>query len=189
MIKKDIRKVFLQKRIQLTGEELQEKSVLIIQQFSDFILPSIEYLLSYYPLKERKEFDVSACEQVIKLKYPLCKVSWPKVDQNKVMMEAHVIDKDKLFIKNSFGILEPLDGDVVSATDIDIIFVPLIAFDQNGFRVGYGKGFYDKYLVHCRPDVIKIGFSFFEAIDEIEDVNEFDVPLNLCISPTRIYEF
>jgi 5-formyltetrahydrofolate cyclo-ligase len=55
--------------------------------------------------------------------------------------------------------------------------------------VGYGKGYYDRYLKRCAQDVVKIGFSYFDAIDAIEDINEFDVPLNYCITPMRVYEF
>ena len=117
------------------------------------------------------------------------KVAWPKIAFPTSTMEAHLIEQNKLFIKNKFNILEPLDGDIVPPDLLDIIFVPLIAFDNKGFRVGYGRGFYDRYLPACRPNAIKIGFSFFEAVDRIDDINEFDVPLNLCITPTCIYEF
>ena len=190
MTKKDIRKIELEKRIRLSPQELHDKTGLIVSQFKNWTHPSaVEVLLSYYPLKERNEFDVSICEQVIKEKIPLVKVAWPKITLNNYSMEAHLIERNKLFIKNKFNILEPLDGDVVPAESIDIVFVPLIAFDKKGFRIGYGRGFYDRYLPGCRVNVVKIGFSFFDAIDKIDDINEFDVPLNLCITPTWIYEF
>ena len=104
-------------------------------------------------------------------------------------MDAYLIEENKLFIKNKFNILEPLDGEIIQPQLLDIIFVPLIAFDNKGYRVGYGKGFYDRYLPGCRKDAVKMGFSFFDAVDKIDDINEFDVPLNLCITPTYIYEF
>jgi 5-formyltetrahydrofolate cyclo-ligase len=69
------------------------------------------------------------------------------------------------------------------------VFVPLLAFDNDGYRVGYGKGFYDKFLAKCRPDVLKVGLSYFDAIDTISDRAQFDIPLNYCITPQRIYEF
>lgn len=189
MTKKEIRKIELEKRIQLSPEELQNKTVLIVNQFKNQIPPSIQYLLSYYPLKERKEFDVSICEKIIKETHSSVQIAWPKIALTDSGMEAHLIEKNKLFIKNRFNILEPLDGDIVPAHLIDLVFVPLIAFDKRGFRVGYGQGFYDRYLPGCRKDVVKLGFSFFDAVDKIDDINEFDVPLNLCITPTCIYEF
>ena len=189
MTKKEIRKIELEKRIQLSPEELQNKTVLILDQFKNIVPPSIQYLFSYYPLRERKEFDVSLCEKLVKELQPSVQVAWPKIAVTDSGMEAHLIERNKLFIKNRFNILEPLDGDIVAPDAIDVVFVPLIAFDKSGFRVGYGRGFYDRYLPACRKDVVKLGFSFFDAVDKIDDINEFDVPLNLCITPTCIYEF
>lgn len=189
MKKKDIRKIELEKRIQLSPVELQNKTASILVQYNQLTLPSIQYLLSYYPLRERNEFDVSLCENLMKEKNPSINIAWPKIVFNTSGMDAHLIEKSKLFLKNKFNILEPLDGDIVPATSLDMVFVPLIAFDKKGYRVGYGKGFYDRYLPYCRDNVVKIGFSFFEAVGKIDDINEFDVPLNLCITPTCIYEF
>jgi 5-formyltetrahydrofolate cyclo-ligase len=73
--------------------------------------------------------------------------------------------------------------------EIDLVIVPLLAFDEKGIRVGYGKGYYDRYLKDCREDCLKVGFSYFEAVERIEDADEFDVPLDFCITPNRIYVF
>jgi 5-formyltetrahydrofolate cyclo-ligase len=189
MKKKEIRKMWLENRIRLSSEELHDKTNKIVDRFNNVNIGSVQNLLSYYPLKEHNEFDVSICERIITEKYPSVIVAWPKIKINESNLEAHTISQNKLFIKNKFNILEPLDGDIVPPELLDIVFVPLLAFDKSGFRVGYGKGFYDHYLPRCRPDVAKIGFSFFDAVDKIEDINEFDVPLNLCITPTCIYEF
>ena len=189
MTKKEIRKIELGKRIQLSPQELQDKTTLIVNHFKDFVKFSTKYLLSYYPLRERNEFDVSLCEKIVKQRSPSTLIAWPRIASHATRMDAHLIEENKLFIKNKFNIIEPLDGELIHPEVLDLIFVPLIAFDKNGFRVGYGRGFYDRYRAGCRSDVIKMGFSFFDAVDKIDDINEFDVPLNLCITPTCIYEF
>ncbi len=189
MTKKEIRKIELGKRIQLSPQELQDKTMLIVNQFKGIVKSSTKYLLSYYPLRERNEFDVSICEKIVKETSPSTQIAWPRIALHSTGMDAHLIEENKLFIKNKFNILEPLDGELIVPEVLDVIFVPLIAFNRNGFRVGYGRGFYDRYLPGCRSDVIKVGFSFFDAVDRIDDINEFDVPLNLCITPTCIYEF
>jgi len=84
---------------------------------------------------------------------------------------------------------EPVDGIEVPAEKIDVVFVPLLAFDKNGNRAGYGKGFYDTFLLECKEDVIKVGLSLFTAEDEITDVSEKDIPLNYCVTPEKIYSF
>lgn len=189
MKKQELRRIELAKRLQLSNEELQEKTEQMVLQFSSCILPTVQYLLSYYPLKERKEFDVSICERTIVERYPGVTVAWPKMTGLVASMEAHMIGKNNSFSKNRFNIPEPVDGTVIQPELFDVVFVPLLAFDTKGYRVGYGKGFYDRYLPACRPNVLKIGFSYFEAAGSIDDINEFDVPLNLCITPTCIYEF
>ena len=73
--------------------------------------------------------------------------------------------------------------------EIDLVIVPLLCFDKKGNRVGYGKGYYDRFLKQCRKDCIKIGFSYFDPIDQVEDINKFDVKLDYGITPDAIYQF
>jgi 5-formyltetrahydrofolate cyclo-ligase len=73
-------------------------------------------------------------------------------------------------------------------TDLDVVFIPLLQADTQGNRLGYGKGFYDRYLALCRPNVIKIGLNFFEPIPSIP-AEKTDIPLNYLITPNRVYEF
>lgn len=189
MEKKILRKQFLDKRRNLSAIELKEKSHAILNIFKNISFNNISYLLSYYPLIERNEFDVTECQDLLQTKIPHLKIAWPKILGDGISMEAHLLNDNRHFQSNIYNIPEPLDGTVIQPGKIDVVFVPLLAFDQKGFRVGYGKGFYDRYLPLCRPDVIKIGFSFFEACAAITDINEFDVPLNYCITPIRLYEF
>jgi len=104
-------------------------------------------------------------------------------------MISVLADDATRFLQNGFGTHEPETGEILSPDTIDIIFVPLLCFDKKGYRVGYGKGYYDRYLAACKPDCIRVGFSYFEPIDEIPDKHEFDVPLSLCMTPQSIYVF
>ncbi|HVZ97178.1 MAG TPA: 5-formyltetrahydrofolate cyclo-ligase, partial [Chitinophagaceae bacterium] len=93
-------------------------------------------------------------------------------------------------ILNSFGIAEPTGGKMIGANEIDLVLVPLLAFNHKGFRVGYGKGHYDKFLAECNNEAITVGISFFDAVDDsIDDINQFDIPLKYCVTPYRVYEF
>jgi 5-formyltetrahydrofolate cyclo-ligase len=189
MIKNTVRKEFLQRRMNIQEEDLQQQTALIASSFRKMDFPPVNYLLSYNPLASRHEFDVSICEDILKEQNFMIRIAWPKIHVDAPDMEAILVEKDGFFIKNKFNILEPISGAIIPPQNHDIIFVPLVAFDERGYRVGYGKGYYDRYLAQCRPDAIKIGFSFFDAIEYIEDIDEFDVPLNFCITPHRIYEF
>ena len=85
--------------------------------------------------------------------------------------------------------MEPISHETIDPQMIDLMIIPLLAFDQQGNRVGYGKGFYDRYLTKCKKDVIKIGISYFEPVMAISDCNEQDQKLTMCISPTQNYFF
>jgi 5-formyltetrahydrofolate cyclo-ligase len=95
----------------------------------------------------------------------------------------------KTFTNSAWGIPEPVGGTVVQPTDFDIVLIPLLAFDKYGHRVGYGKGFYDRYLLNCRPDCLKIGISLFDPVDLIEDAESHDIPLDIAICPAKMYDF
>ena len=71
---------------------------------------------------------------------------------------------------------------------LDVIFVPLLAYDEKGNRIGYGKGFYDRFLANCKPDTLFVGLSFFPPEKNIS-VEETDVPLHYCITPEKILSF
>ena len=91
--------------------------------------------------------------------------------------------------KNRYNIPEPIDGIEVPNTKLNVVFIPLLSFDQNGNRVGYGKGFYDRMLKKCSADTIKIGLSFFEASELISDISDDDITLDYCVTPEKVYQF
>ena len=104
-------------------------------------------------------------------------------------MVAIACHADTIFQANAINILEPLETEVIDPLDIDMVLVPMLVCDVAGNRVGFGKGYYDRYLSRCRPDCLKVGLSYFTPIDQVEDANEFDVPLNFCITPEKVYVF
>lgn len=189
MVKKEIRKIFSEKRFELSAQEMEQMTESIVSNFRTLSLQGVQVLLSYYPVTERNEFNVSICEQLLLLENDNLIVAWPRLLEDNVTMEAAPVKKDTVLIKNRFDIFEPSGNESIDPQLIDAIFVPLLAFDTKGYRVGYGKGYYDRFLSRCAQDVVKIGFSFFEAVDAVSDINEFDVPLNHCITPMRVYEF
>lgn len=91
--------------------------------------------------------------------------------------------------ENRFGILEPVGGVAANIKEIDLVFVPLAAYDIDGNRVGYGKGYYDRFLKDVRSDCVKAGLSFFEPAEVFSDVEAHDVPLDLCFTSNKVYEF
>jgi 5-formyltetrahydrofolate cyclo-ligase len=101
----------------------------------------------------------------------------------------HILLQENTTISISeYGIPEPLEGIEIATSQIEVVFVPLLAYDSKGNRVGYGKGFYDRFLSQCSKDVIIVGLSFFEAEDRIE-TNATDIPLDFIVTPEKIMSF
>lgn len=114
----------------------------------------------------------------------------PRCNFKTKTMEAILFDPEAtVLVKNKQQIPEPLYGETVDPKLIDAIIIPLLAFDQQGHRVGYGGGFYDRFLEKCRPDVLKIGVSLFPPVAKILDTHHQDVCLTHCITPEKIYDF
>jgi 5-formyltetrahydrofolate cyclo-ligase len=105
-------------------------------------------------------------------------------------LENYLFDENNL-IENTWGILEPSgeNQEKILSKQIDLVIIPLLIFDKEGNRVGYGKGFYDRFLQQCRPETLKIGLCLEEPVETIEDINEYDVKMNFCITPIKIYKF
>ncbi|TXJ29207.1 MAG: 5-formyltetrahydrofolate cyclo-ligase [Chitinophagaceae bacterium] len=189
MLKKDARKLYRQKRMGLSIQEMTRMDDLLLIQFQSAGIPFLNTLLSYWPIEENNEPDTHLFTEYLKFRNPELKVCYPVSDFSALAMQAVVTDIDTPFVKTELNIHEPDSKDILLPEHIDMVFVPLLAVDKQGYRVGYGKGFYDKYLASCKPDCIKAGFSYFEPVDKIDDRHEFDIPLDLVITPHSTYVF
>ena len=187
MKKKDIRKVYKQKRGELTDDLRKDLDQMIAEHFQKLSLPPIQYLHHYMPVEDQHEVRLRLIIQYLKNNYPAMQQIVPVMIGEE--MQSVIYNDSMLTRKNQWGIDEPVDHIAAEIQFIQCVLVPLLAFDNSGHRVGYGKGCYDKFLVSCRKDVIKIGLSYFEAVNEISDTDKFDIPLNYCITPRNIYEF
>ena len=111
----------------------------------------------------------------------------PKISNNELV---HIAINDQTeFSINEYGIKEPNNGHHFITENLDLIFIPLLAFDLEGHRVGYGKGYYDRFLKLTNKSSLKIGLSFFDPINKIQDIDDNDVKLDYCITPTQIHKF
>lgn len=190
MDKATLRQQFLERRLQLSRssywtltEEIMEQVKLI-----DWMKQGLVHV--FLPMRKNNEVDTFSILNYFKLQHPQLKIVVPRTDFNNLSISNILYDHEYTILgRNKYDIPEPIHGKVVPNEEIDVVFTPLLVCDKKGNRVGYGKGFYDRFLSECRPDVKKIGLSFFEPIDEIDDVNEFDIPLDMCITPQKTWNF
>lgn len=186
MTKKELRKVAGEQRRLLSEAEVAEYSRALLEHFSSFDLSGVKTIHIFIPIAEKKEPDTFIFIDWLAIHHPQIKIIVPKADFNTALMTSHVYPGKESLVRNLYNILEPQKG-ALHTGDVDMVIVPMLAFDQRGYRVGYGKGFYDRFLLDI--DTLKIGLSFFGPVDPIADVNEYDVRLDFCITPERIYEF
>jgi len=187
MNKKELRIKYKELRKSLSEEEIEEKSLAVANRLIQLPIWKKNYFHIYLPIVEQKEIDTEFILHLLAGKDKEIIVSKSDFETRKM---THFLLTDNTRIqKNEYNIPEPVDGIEVSSSKIEVVFVPLLAFDKTGNRVGYGKGFYDRFLSECKKDVLKIGLSFFEAEEEISAVFESDVKLDFCITPEKTYKF
>lgn len=185
--KKELRTQYKNLRKELTPDEMEEKSLAIANNLIALPIWDKTYYHVFLPIEEQKEVNTEYVLHVLSGKDKEIVVS--KSDFETGEMTHFLLTDNTKIKKNAYNIPEPVSGLSVPSATIDVVFVPLLAFDLLGNRVGYGKGFYDRFLAGCKPDIIKIGLSFFEAESLIEDVFEADVKLDYCITATEVYQF
>lgn len=189
--KKELRRSVLQLRQQYTEEECDQWSRQIAELFFNntfFDLSKVKYLHLFLPIRHKNEVDTFPILHKLLEEYPSIHVVLSISDFEECTMSHFIYTKNTELKKNKYGIPEPITGDPVDSSLIDIVLVPLVVADKQGNRIGYGKGFYDRFLVSCRTDCKKIGLSFEAPVEQIFP-EEFDIPLDFCITPDKIYTF
>jgi len=189
MLKQEARKLFKQKRDAITASEKMKRDDLILIQFQSAGFPFVSNVLSFYSIDERNEVNSFLITAYLHFKNPSLQVAYPKMNIADTTMNAVFSPPDSAFAENEFGITEPEGNEIIAANEIEMVLVPLLAIDKKGHRVGYGKGYYDRFLKECSDDCLKIGLSYFEPLDSLDDVSDFDIPLDFCITPEKIYVF
>lgn len=187
MTKAELRKKYKSLRNGLTENEVDDLSLALANQVLKLDVWEFSFYHIFLSIEEQKEINTDYILNILSGKDKNILIS--KSDFKTGDMTHFLLTDNTAIKKNKYNIPEPIDGIEILDDKIDIVFIPLLAFDKTGNRVGYGKGFYDRFLAKCKPETIKIGLSFFEAETEITNVFESDVRLDYCVTPEQVYEF
>ncbi|MGV3763505.1 5-formyltetrahydrofolate cyclo-ligase [Parapedobacter sp.] len=187
--KQTLRKIYREKRMGLSTEEFQHLNGQLIARVETLEMAPWQTVHLFLPIAGNKEPDTYAIADGLRQRHPDIRIVLPKTEQGTRQMSHLVWDAWTTLVPNRWGIPEPLGGTAVQPREIDAVFLPLLAFDEQGNRIGYGKGFYDRFLAECRPTATKVGLSLFDAVESISDVSPHDVAMDLCVTPTRIWRF
>lgn len=154
MNKQELRAFAINKRKTLNYDKEKIKEYIL----NNFDLSKFKLIAIYKPLKY--EFDLTFLENTNN-------VCYPKTTDINMEFYKNVTK----FEKSSFGVLEPIDGQKVSKEEIDLMFVPSLVINNKHYRIGYGKGYYDKFLANSNIKTISIVYKdlYLEFIEEWND--------------------
>jgi 5-formyltetrahydrofolate cyclo-ligase len=187
MNKKVLRAKYKALRQELSLDEIDDKSLAIANRMLQLDIWEKTYFHLFLTIEEQKEVETEFILQILAGKDKEIVVAKSNFETHE--MTNYLLTDNTKFQKNEHNIYEPVDGIEVPNAKIEVVFVPLLAYDKFGNRVGYGKGFYDNFLSNCNEDVIKIGLSFFDPEETIDDVFATDIRLDYCVTPTTNYAF
>lgn len=187
MLKKALRIHYKTLRKQLSENQLEEMSLAVANNVLTLPIWEKTYFHIFLPIEAHNEVNTEFILHLLSGKDKEIVIS--KSDFKTRNMTHFLLTDNTKIKKNEYNIPEPVDGIEVPAKKIEVVFIPLLAYDKLGNRVGYGKGFYDKFLSECQPETIKIGLSFFEPEEQITDVFETDVKLDYCVTPNAVFKF
>ncbi|MEG0614909.1 MAG: 5-formyltetrahydrofolate cyclo-ligase [Oscillospiraceae bacterium] len=110
------------------------------------------------------------------------KVAVPKCINGTRDMEFHIINSINDLEQGSFSVFEPRDNcELLSNFDNAVCIVPGLSFDKKGFRLGYGKGYYDRFFEKSLP-LIKIGLCYSNCISDNLTIDKFDIPVDILVT-------
>jgi len=185
MDKNTLRQHYKKLRAALSEEEQLELSLSITNRLLELPLWEKTYFHLFMRSAQHNEVDTEAILTLLQGKDK--QVVIPRMEAENSL--AHILLTDATLIRpNAWGIPEPVGGLEVPVNTLEVVFVPLLAYDKRGNRIGYGKGYYDRFLADCSKACLKIGLSFFPPEEHLP-AEENDIPLDYCISPTKVYRF
>ena len=186
--KKSLRDEYRMKREALSNDQLHSLSIDIANQVLRLDIWSNKLFHLFLPIEDKNEVRTEYIMQILQGRDKNIVVSRSNFKTRELQ---HFLVTDQTVYKlNHYGIPEPVGNDFeVSPHQLDVVFIPLLAADHMGTRIGYGMGIYDRFLSQCREDVIKIGISYFEPLDHEIKSSFNDVPLNMLVTPVKAHHF
>ncbi|GAB3854743.1 5-formyltetrahydrofolate cyclo-ligase [Hymenobacter terrigena] len=192
--KATLRRAALARRQALPPDETALRSQQLCEQlFQYFPVAEWRWLHLFLPLAKRNEADTWPIIHRIWAEGLAVSLAGPVVQADGISLRHYELTPTTPLQTNRWGIPEPTAAaeTEVPAAAFDAVLVPLLAVDRAGHRVGYGGGFYDRFLAQCRPGTQFIGLNVLDAapVAAIADVLPTDVPLTAYITPGGVWRF
>lgn len=176
-LKDRLRREYLKKRKSLSEEEVEDLSKRVRETFlNSFLFKDFSSFMLYYPIKN----EVNLLPLLKVLLNSKKRVYMPKVLGDEIF-PVRVIREE--FVRGRFGIPEA-EGELADKGEVELAFVPGIVFDRLGYRIGFGKGFYDRFLKDFKG--LKVGVLYpFQLVEKLP-CSPWDEPVDLLLLPNKI---
>lgn len=189
MTKLELRKHYLEKRQLLIEAEVSLLNNIIIENLQHLDFSETKHIHLFLPIKKHNEINLWPFIEWIWNTHKQIKIVVPKSNFKTRTMTSIILTPESVLSYDNYSIPEPVSGDIIPNELIDIVITPLIVCDKKGYRVGYGKGFYDNFFKSCTSSVKRIGVGYHEPIENIQDIDKWDIPLTQYISQAGVYNF
>lgn len=187
MTKSELRRKYKVLRKSLSLDQADDFSLAIANQLLQLDIWDKSFFHIFLSIEEQKEVNTEYILNILAGKDKNIVIS--KSNFKNLSLTHYLLTDSTRIKKNHYNIPEPIEGIEINSSQIEVVFVPLLVFDKKGNRIGYGKGFYDRFLSNCKPETIKIGLSFFEAETEVFETDDNDISLDYCVTPLQVYQF
>jgi 5-formyltetrahydrofolate cyclo-ligase len=187
MDKNIIRKQAMARRKSLTPIQQDEMSLGIANQLLRCDIWQGTYYHLFLTITQKGEVDTHPILDILHGRDKKIVVSKANFQQGS--LSHFILDENTRLITSKYGIPEPEGGQEVFPDMLDVVFVPLLTYDQKGMRLGYGKGFYDRFLAQCSKNCKKVGLSFFGPESELIPCETWDIALDLVVTPDAVHRF
>lgn len=183
-----LREYYKGKRAQLSTAEIVQFSFEILNQFKIWLSArqDLNHFHLFLPIEKQNEINTYIIKEYLEGNQK--KVYTSRIQPGSFDMDTFLLSPRTIFKESKMGIPIPIDAEKVDTSDLQVILIPLLAFDKAGNRIGYGKGYYDVFLKRLNPEVVKVGLSYFLPEEKIP-VEKHDMPLDYCITPEIIFTF
>ena len=185
--KEKLRKLYKSKRAALSLVEKTQYSFQILDQFKIWLSarPALTHFHLFLPIDHLHEINTHIIKEFLESSQ---KKVYTSVIHHGLDMKTVVLNSDTKYAEGRFGVPVPVPALEADPKILEVVLVPLLAFDRAGNRIGFGKGYYDLYLSHLRPEVIKLGLSYFSPEEEIPS-EAHDIRLDFCLTKDTIFRF
>lgn len=186
MNKEILRKQFLAKRSKLPNKDAEEKSNIITNKLLDLqIYKNSSFIMSYIAFRKEvrtKKFIKHSISNGKRVGVPIT------VHKTKELIVSELKDFDNELVIGYYNILTPKSQYIrrVSPSIVDLVIVPGAVFDKDGYRIGYGGGYYDRFLKKLNKDAVTIGFAYdFQLVDSLPR-SKYDIPVDYILTEKQL---